>query len=297
MRVAYFGSDAFIDCARLIAERGWPIVRVFTCRTDGPIVSGDELTRYARRIGAPVQRRTASAADLARLDGGVDVLVSALYPWIIPVAAISARAINIHPTLLPEGRGAYPLVNVLLRGLPETGVTVHEMDAHFDTGAILRQGRLEIGPGERAGSLQSRTHALAVDLLTDVIDDFDGMWERRQPQVGGDYWAAPDENDRRLDMTSTVDELLSRVRAFGVYGTQCVVGGRAVEVIGVTGEHRPHDHSPGTVVGGSETNPEIAVADGVVRLTVAPRRPFHDALMRARRRGWAVDDRIRARLP
>ena len=296
MRVAYFGSDAFIDCARLLVERGWPIIRVFTCRTDGPIVSGDELTRYARKIGAPVQRRKASAGDLARLDGEVVVLVSALYPWIIPVAASSARAINIHPTLLPEGRGAYPLVNVLLRGLPETGVTVHEMDAHFDTGAILRQGRLAIGPGERAGTLQSRTHALAVDLLSDVLDDFEGLWEHRRPQVGGDYWAAPNESDRRLDMTATVDELLARMRAFGIYGTQCVLNGRPVEVIGVTGEHRPHDHPPGTVVGKSDTNPEIAVADGIVRLTVAPRRPLHDAAMRARRLGWAVDDRIRARL-
>ena len=92
-------------------------------------------------------------------------------------------------------------------------------------------------------------------------------------------------------------ELLSRVRAFGVYGTRSVVDGRPVEVIGMTGERRPHDLPLGSVVGGSETNPEIAVADGVVRLTLAPGRPFHDAVMRARRVGWAVDDRIRARLP
>jgi methionyl-tRNA formyltransferase len=296
LRVAYFGSDPFIDCARLLVERGWPIVRVFTCRTDGPVVSGDRLARYARQIGVPVQRRMVTTTDIARLDGHVDVLISALYPALIPVAHTSARAINIHPSLLPVGRGAYPLVNALLRDLDTTGVTVHEMDAHFDTGAVLRQQSLSIGPGERAGTLEIRAHALAAGLLGEVIDDFDGVWASREGQSGGDYWPAPTDRDRLLDLNGTVDSLLSRVRAFGAYRTLCSIGGRVVEVAGASGQVGATTDPAGTVIAHTAHHAEAVVADGVVHLTLAPRRPTDEAVMRLRRLGWALDDRIRSRL-
>ncbi len=52
--------------------------------------------------------------------------------------------INIHNEVLPRFQGAQSIIWPLYEGVAETGFTIHQIDAHIDTGEILFQQRLPI---------------------------------------------------------------------------------------------------------------------------------------------------------
>jgi methionyl-tRNA formyltransferase len=79
-----------------------------------------------------------------------DLLVSAFFNQRLqpPALAVARRAsLNIHPSLLPEGKGVDPVFQALLRGIVPLGVTVHFMTPALDAGPILAQRSLATPPG------------------------------------------------------------------------------------------------------------------------------------------------------
>jgi methionyl-tRNA formyltransferase len=95
--------------------------------------------------GVPVfhagSMRSLTSSDVLR-SLAPDVIVVACYPRLIPApvrAAARVAALNIHPSLLPQGRGPDPLFWTLRRGNGRAGVTVHELTDTYDAGPILVQ--------------------------------------------------------------------------------------------------------------------------------------------------------------
>jgi phosphoribosylglycinamide formyltransferase-1 len=75
----------------------------------------------------------------------------------------AGRIINLHPSLLPKfgGAGMYGArvhQAVLDAGEPESGCTVHLVDADTDTGPILLQRRVPVLAGDTAATLAERIH-------------------------------------------------------------------------------------------------------------------------------------------
>lgn len=292
--VAYFGNDTFAGCARLLLDSGHRIRHVFTHRTAGPHARTEALRGLGRRAGARVWLHPARAEDIRAVRDDVDVVISALYPHLIPLPGGRVRALNLHPTLLPDGRGGWPLVNTLLRGLPSSGVTVHEMEERFDTGPIVHQRPFPVLPDDSRETLADRAAEAAVRALADVLADWDGMWERRRPQRGGDTWPRPPRELQTLDWGLPVAELLRRVRAFGAVGTHAVVAGRPV-LVGVATPCEGPPGPPGRTAG-PRTAPRVAAVDGWLRLDDVVSERRRAALSRLRHAGWAVADRAGARL-
>lgn len=95
---------------------------------------------------------------------GVDYVVLAGYLSMIPenfVRAFPDRIINIHPSLIPSfcGKGNYGL-NVhraaIEYGVKISGLTVHFVDEHYDSGAIILQRAVEVRDDDTPESLQAR---------------------------------------------------------------------------------------------------------------------------------------------
>lgn len=78
-------------------------------------------------------------------------------------------AINVHPALLPRHRGPWPLHWTFRAGDTEAGMTVHWMDAAFDTGGILAQGSVPVTDEDDGASLMMKLAPLAVGLLVDAL--------------------------------------------------------------------------------------------------------------------------------
>ncbi len=90
------------------------------------------------------------------------------------LAAFPARILNTHPALLPKfgGRGMFGdrvFEAVLARGESESGVSVHLVDADYDTGDVVRQQRIRVLPGDTVESLKARVQACEREAVVETL--------------------------------------------------------------------------------------------------------------------------------
>jgi methionyl-tRNA formyltransferase len=99
------------------------------------------------------------------------------------LAAPKLGVLGIHPTLLPIGRGRAAVPWAILLGLRETGVTLFKLDGGVDTGPIIAQVRLSLGPRETATNLYQRVNEAHRGLILE-------NWSRL---VGADVTFSPQD--------------------------------------------------------------------------------------------------------
>jgi methionyl-tRNA formyltransferase len=131
------------------------------------------------------------------------------------LAAPKRGALGMHPTLLPEGRGRAAIPWAILKGLPETGVTLFQLDEGVDTGPILAQETVAIRPRETAGSLYERVDQAHRTLIRRVWRDLASDRLSPQPQdlLAGSVWPGRKPEDGRLDPTMSCAEADRLIRA------------------------------------------------------------------------------------
>lgn len=102
-----------------------------------------------------------------------DIITLTAYGKILPGNIINLPplgTINVHGSLLPKYRGAAPVQWALINGETETGITIMQMDEGIDTGDILLQDRIPIGPADTAGTLSVKLAALGGAALGKALD-------------------------------------------------------------------------------------------------------------------------------
>src|SRR5438876_6910530 len=103
-----------------------------------------------------------------------DVIVIIAYGQIIPARLLSIPKhgwINLHASLLPKYRGAAPVHWAIANGETQTGLTTMRIDAGMDTGGILLQREMEIGPAEAAPELAARMSEAGAPLVEETLRD------------------------------------------------------------------------------------------------------------------------------
>ena len=109
----------------------------------------------------------------------VDFIVLAGFLLQIPVDLIHAypnKIINIHPALLPKygGKGMYgDRVHeaVIASGDKFSGITIHYIDEHYDSGSIIFQAKCDVLTTDTPNDLATRIHALEYKYFPKVIED------------------------------------------------------------------------------------------------------------------------------
>jgi phosphoribosylglycinamide formyltransferase-1 len=170
--IAVFASGAGSNARQLIRHfRHHPLGRVTLVACNRP---GAGVLSVAEEAGLPVLpiekerffRGDAYVPPL--LEAGIELIVLAGFLWKVPPALIAAfpRAIvNIHPALLPKygGKGMYGSnvhAAVLQAGDAESGITIHYVDEHYDSGDVIFQATCHVLPNDTPETLASRVHAL-----------------------------------------------------------------------------------------------------------------------------------------
>lgn len=133
--------------------------------------------RRARRLLGPervlVKPRAGDPALLARVrDLQPDLLVSWFWTTRLPMPLVRAArlgGVGAHPSLLPRHRGPDPTYWAIASGDEETGVTVHRIEAEYDTGEILAQERLRIDPAWTAWNLARALDRPSLRVLRAVV--------------------------------------------------------------------------------------------------------------------------------
>ena len=153
------------------------------------------------------------------------------YYYKIPIVE-GMQMINIHPALLPIGRGAWPMTVTILKGLRESGVTIHKMTAELDAGDILLQEQIEVGPRETLKSLTDKQRAVVPGMVRKLCAEPEKLWANARPQGEHfEYWPCPTEEDWTITEDMEIEEIDRRLRAFYGYEVILQKGGENWEII------------------------------------------------------------------
>ena len=209
--------------------------------------------RHGIAVRCPTTLRDAEThAEFAAL--GADAAVVAAYGLILPpelLAAPRLGCLNVHASLLPRWRGAAPIQRAILAGDRETGVTIMQMEAGLDTGPILLQEAVPIGPEATGGGLSAELAALGARLVLDALDGVasGSLTPRPQPQDGITYAAKLRRDEALLDWTKPADALERQVRAFDPWpGAFFEAIGERIRVLAAAAAPRDAAAPPGSVL-------------------------------------------------
>jgi methionyl-tRNA formyltransferase len=147
-----------------------------------------------------------------------DVVLVKTFPWKIP-ASLLARPkhgfINFHYAPLPEFRGPSPLFWMIRNRAAEIGVTVHRMDAEFDTGDILLQKRIPLSSEFTAGMCTAQLAFVGAELTGQLLQGLHQglLIPGPQPSEGG-WYKRPLAEDLRINWKEqNAEDIVALVKA------------------------------------------------------------------------------------
>ncbi|MGQ0527171.1 MAG: methionyl-tRNA formyltransferase [Alphaproteobacteria bacterium] len=270
MKFVFFGYDFMLPAVRRLIADEHELCGVFTFECDNIFNFNRDLIALAEKLDIPVSLEPPSLADIERfIEASVQCFFAGGYLYKIPpVDAARAYAINLHPSLLPKGRGFMPTPHIIIDHPEASGFTIHKLSEAFDAGDILYQEGLPVGPRETVETLSGRIAERAPDALSRVMRHLPRFWEQAKPQneAEASIFKMPSEVMRTLEWTKGTDHIDRTARAFGHYGCLARFDNSLWIVTGLEVWADAHKNRPGDVV--SKENGEIIIAasDGFVRL-------------------------------
>jgi methionyl-tRNA formyltransferase len=202
-----------------------------------------------------------------------DLLVSWFFTAKLPMSVVRAArggGIGVHPSLLPRHRGPDPYFAAIDQGDRVTGVTVHRIEAEYDTGAILATRELPIDPSWNAWQLARKLDRPSLALLRDTVRRMaagEPLPEQPQDESRASHAPTPSDADCALSWSWPVERLLRRIRALAPSpGAFTEIGGAIVTILHARATHDfPRALSPGegAVVGERAV---VRAGDGAIEL-------------------------------
>jgi methionyl-tRNA formyltransferase len=262
LRVAFAGTPEFaLPALHALAQARRELVGVLT-QPDRPKGRGQQTAASpvkvaAQALGLPVSqpRSLKLPVDRAELEAWrPDLLVVVAYGLLLPPAVLGLPrlgCINIHASLLPRWRGAAPIQRALLAGDAETGVTIMQMDAGLDTGAILLQRTLAIDPEATSGTLHDQLAGLGATALLEAVAALEdgSAHPHAQPAAGATYAAKVEKAEARIDWRRSAVEIERQVRAFNPWPiAETRASGEQLRIFSARAVDTAGDEPPGTVL-------------------------------------------------
>lgn len=281
LKIVFAGTPEFaLPALDALLASPHHVVAVYT-QPDRPAGRGRKLTPSPVKVralehGVPVmQPRSLKPAqvqdELAAFTP--DVMVVVAYGLLLPATVLAIPrhgCLNIHASLLPRWRGAAPIQRAILAGDRETGVTIMQMDAGLDTGAMLVTVNCPIGVDDTSQTLHDRLAKLGAGALLSTLEQLQTGHLQPRPQTdqGVTYASKIEKAEAQMDWRQTAAELARRVQAFNPWPVaQTDLDGK---VLRIWRAHALAEHSeaaPGTVMRAGRDGIAVATGDGVLLLT------------------------------
>ena len=204
-----------------------------------------------------------------------DVMVVAAYGLILPQWVLDAPrlgCLNIHASLLPRWRGAAPIHRAIEAGDAQTGITIMQMDAGLDTGAMLLVQQQAIALEDTTPSLHDKLAALGGQLIVQALQMAESgtLTPVVQPLDGITYAHKIDKAEAQIDWTQSAALIERRIRAFNPFpGASSVLAG---EVVKIQNAHVliaacADNTKAGGIFNAQNEGIDVATGSGVLRIT------------------------------
>ena len=247
MRVVFFGTPEFaVPSLEALLGEGFDVVAVVT--------QPDKPQGRSRSTAVPPPIKTAADAEdvpvlqpvrpsdptfLARVRAlAPDVGVVVAYGHILKPDLLGLPRlgmINLHPSLLPQLRGAAPVEWAILNGFKQTGVTIMRMQQGLDSGPILLQIPHDIDPDVTGGELAEHLSEMGAQALVEVLALYqtNGLEPRPQDHARATYAPKLTRDTAHIRWTDPAEQVERLIRGLDPRpGAWTELAGREVKLFG-----------------------------------------------------------------
>ncbi|MEM7621029.1 MAG: formyltransferase family protein [Pseudomonadota bacterium] len=269
MKFALVGDDHYFECFKVFVSKGYTLVGAWLSERDNVYSSNKKIRKLCEHVNAPILGNKVENSDLQKLidEQGLELLIVGMHAHKIPVDCLPKYHFNIHPSPLPEGRGAEPVPGSILRNQTKSGVTFHKLTDKFDEGDILIQQEWPLENTDTHDTLTIKNIIAATQMADKLTADFEHHWQNATPQTGGSYWQKKSLTDREINWNMSVDEIDTMVRAYGRYGVNVKIHGKLTQIKSALCWKQEHNFEPGHIISGYMRDIAFACKDGFVCLS------------------------------
>ena len=281
LRIIFAGTPDFAARhLQALISAGHQVIAAYT-QPDRPAGRGQQLQpsavkQLAQQHGIAVYqpkslKKAAAQAELAALNA--DLMVVVAYGLILPQAVLDTPrlgCINVHGSLLPRWRGAAPIQRAIWAGDSQTGVTIMQMDAGLDTGAMLSSVRCDISSTDTSASLYDKLAVLGPEALLSALQDLPALQQQAQAQDNAlaSYAEKLHKDEALLDFSKSADALQREIRAFNPWPVSYLSLPQGNIKIWQAHSVKANGGQPaGTVLTADKQGIAIACAEGVLVIT------------------------------
>lgn len=288
MKISLIGQEAFGERVfAALRAAGEDVVAVSS--VTGTAERPDPLWAAAQAAGVPLfptvqLKKPDVIAALAATEP--DLGVMAFVTHILPQRVLELPrlgTVQYHPSLLPRHRGINAMHWAIRAGETRTGLTMFWVDAGIDTGPVLLQREVEIGPDDTVGSLYfDRLFGAGVEALVDAVRL---VREGRAPKLAQDeaeatYEPPADDANSGIAWMRPAGEIYNLIRGSNptpgahamLYATQVRIFDARLTLLDGADETGgkvlnagvEYPAAPGTVLGITDERIEIALLGGVL---------------------------------
>uniref|UniRef100_A0A486XUG5 Methionyl-tRNA formyltransferase n=1 Tax=Rheinheimera sp. BAL341 TaxID=1708203 RepID=A0A486XUG5_9GAMM len=282
LRIIFAGTPDFAarHLQALIASEH-QVVAVYT-QPDRPAGRGQQLQPSAVKqlaqqhniaVYQPKSLKKAPAqAELAALHA--DLMVVVAYGLILPQVVLDSPrlgCINVHGSLLPRWRGAAPIQRAIWAGDHETGITIMQMDAGLDTGAMLSKVSCAIEDNDTSASLYEKLAVLGPQALLAALQQLPALQQQAQLQDDSlaSYAEKLHKDEALLDFNKSAFALQREIRAFNPWPVSYISLTQGnIKIWQANVSSSGTDKAPGTVLAADKHGVAIACAEGQLLITL-----------------------------
>jgi len=267
--------DFAVPSLKVLVENGFNVVGVVTA-TDKYGGRGKKqllespVKKYAVEQNIPVlQPKNLKSPEfqeeLRALNANLQVVVAfRMLPeavWDMPTHG----TFNLHGSLLPRYRGAAPINWAVINGDRETGVTTFFIRHEIDTGDVLFQEKMPIGPNETAGEVHDRMMMLGAETVLKTVKAIESGDYSLQKQDDAQATKAPKifRETCEIDFGQPVETVHNFVRGLSPYpAAWTTLDGKQLKILRTRYEKADIDVLPGTFKSDNKSWIKIAAPDG-----------------------------------
>jgi methionyl-tRNA formyltransferase len=291
IRIVFMGTPDFaVESLKALVEKGYNVV--------GAITTPDKPSGRGQKMHMSAVKQYAMSQNLPVLQPGKlkdPVFIEELKSWKADLQVVVAfrmlpesvwsmppmGTFNLHASLLPQYRGAAPLNWAVINGETESGVSTFLLKHEIDTGNILFQEKVPIGPDETVGDLHDKLMEVGAHLVLKTVDAIaEGTAKGIAQDVliarGAAVKPAPKifKDDCRIDWSKPGTQIHNLIRGLSPYPASWTVFRKndeekeiPIKIYRAGFENDDNAGAPGTVISPNRKELKIACQNGFINIT------------------------------
>ncbi len=142
------------------------------------------------------------------------------------------KALNIHGSLLPEGRGGAPLHWAIINGKEKTGISIMEMVSKMDAGDYYSQFEIPISHTDTVDDLfENMSNLILEKSAQGVVEVEEGATANVQDESKVTFWMNVKKEDARIDFSKTDLQVHNQIRGLtSKPGAWTTIDGKVVKI-------------------------------------------------------------------